>query len=285
MNNREIVLKVLNILPKTKEIFDTVNIEVEEKDGTGNFVTSVDKKLENYFKKTLLEIFSTAQIIAEESAEEVKKIDDFKLKFVIDPLDGTTNYTNGWPHATSIGIVNNNEIIGGIIYEVLENRVYVGIKDEGVYESNINNILNLKKIRKPIYDRSSIKKTVISYDIPYGSEAFEQTKEMCSKLYYDGASLKAVGPIALDILKMALGKENRPKDYNSATWHMEVRAWDLAGVTCILRELGGEIIGKDGLPLSIETLTSPSEKITFFASGNEALRNELFKRYNEIVKI
>ena len=140
-------------------------------------------------------------------------------------------------------------------------------------------ILNLIKVKQPIYNKSEIKKAVISYDVPYGNEAFKQTQEMCSKLYHKGASLKIVGPISLDILKMALGKENKPKDYNFATWHMEVRSWDLAAVTCILRELGGEIIGKYGTPLSIETLTSPSEKITFFASGNENLRNEIFKEY------
>lgn len=83
----------------------------------------------------------------------------------------------------------------------------------------------------------------------------------------------------MDVLKTALGKENRPNDYNLATWHMEVRAWDLIAATCILRELNGDIIGKDGKPLTTEVLTSPTEKIEFIASGNEKLRQELFSKY------
>lgn len=284
MDNKEIVLKTLNIIPKIKEILENNNIKIEKKEGVGNFVTTTDKKIENYLKKSILEIFPKAKIIAEESSNQIIENEDAKIKFIIDPIDGTTNYTNAWPFATSIGIANNDELIGGILYEILEEKVYVGIKNEGVLKSDINNILDLKEVRKPIYDKSEIKKAVISYDIPYGNEAFELTKEMCSKLYYEGASLKTVGPISLDVLKMALGQENRPKDYNLATWHIEVRAWDLAGVTCIVRELGGEIIGKDGKPLPIKLLTNPSEKITFIASGNEILRNKIFDKYKEIIK-
>lgn len=284
MNNEEIVLKVLNIMPEVKKILENKNIEIEQKEGNSNFVTDMDKKIENYLKKSILEIFSNVQFIAEESDNEIIESENIKLKFVIDPIDGTTNFTNGWPHATVIGIVNDNELIGGIIYEILEDTVYLGIKDKGVYKTSIYDISKLEKVKNPIYDRSDIERAVICYDIPYGNEAFEETLKVCSKLYYSGASLKTVGPISLDILKMALGKENRPKDYNLATWHLEVRAWDLAAVTCILRELGGEIIGKDGKPLSIETLTNPTEKITFIASGNENLRNSIFYKYKEVIK-
>ena len=85
----------------------------------------------------------------------------------------------------------------------------------------------------------------------------------------------------LDVLKTALGRENRPTDYNNAVWHTEVRAWDLAAATAILRELGGEIIGRDGKPLSIKTLTSPTEKISFIASGNHKMLENLYAIYKE----
>ena len=120
----------------------------------------------------------------------------------MDPLDGTTNFTNNWPHTVSIGIIKDSELASGII-----------------------------------------------------------------------------GPISLDILKTALGKENRPNDFNAATWHTEVRAWDIAAATCILRELGGEIVGKDGKPLNINTLSNPNASIAFIASGSEKLIDELYTIY------
>lgn len=281
--NQEIVSKVLAIFPSLKNILTSKNVDLEEKDGVGNFVTSIDKKIEEYIKNSLLEIFPTAQIIGEETADEIKVTLDSGLKFVVDPLDGTTNFTNNWPHTVSIGVINNNELIAGIIYDVLSNKIYSGIKGLGVKESSIDNIFDQRIVKKPFHNETQIKKAVICYDTPYGSDAYEITKKMSSKLYHEGASLKIVGPISLDVLKTALGKENRPNDYNVATWHSEVRAWDLAAATCILRELNGDIIGEDGKPLTVDILTSPTKKIMFIACGNEELRNKLYSKYKESV--
>lgn len=284
-NNEKIALKVLYLFPNIKEILETSKeVDIEEKNGIGNIVTSVDKKLESYIKNSLLKMFPDSQVIGEESANECEVSDDGGLKFVVDPIDGTTNYTNGWPHTVSIGIVNGNELIAGIIYDVLSSKIYTGINGVGVTECDIDNISEQKIVKIPIHDKAQIKKAVISYDTPYGSKAYETTQKMCSELYHSGASLKTVGPISLDILKTALGKENRPNDYNVATWHAEVRAWDLAAATCILRELNGDIIGTDGKPLTVKQLTSPTEKIAFIATGNEKLRSELFEKYKIATK-
>lgn len=285
MENKEIVLKVLSILPKTKKILNSRDFTSEEKEGVANIVTSTDKKLEEYLKGTLLKMFPYSQVIAEESAEEIKLEDNAGLKFIVDPLDGTTNFTNGWPHAVAIGIVNNNELSGGIIYDVIAETVYSAIKDKGVYTCNIDDIANLKSVVTPKHETEKIKKAVITFDTPaYSAEDFNMTREMMTKLYLDGASLKVVGPIALDVTKTALGKENRPYDYANAVFHLGVRSWDLAASTAILRELGGEIIGIDGKPLSIETLTSPTEKIAFIASGNLRMLEELYEIYKQSEK-
>lgn len=285
MKNKEIILKVLSILPKTKEILNIRDITSEEKEGVANIVTNTDKKLEEYLKGTLLKMFPNSQVIAEESAEETKLVDNVELKFIVDPLDGTTNFTNGWPHAIAIGIVNNNELSGGIIYDVIAEIVYSAIKDEGVYACNIDDIVNLKSVVIPQHEAEKIKKSVITFDTPfYDVKDFNITNEMFKKLYLEGASLKVVGPIALDVVKTALGKENRPHDYANAVFHLGVRSWDLAASTAILRELGGEIIGKDGKPLSIETLTSPTKKIAFIASGNTKMLEKLYEIYQESEK-
>lgn len=285
MENKEIVIKVLSILPKTKKILNSRDFTSEDKEGVANIVTSTDKKLEEYLKSTLLEMFPYSQVIAEESAEETKLEDNGGLKFIVDPLDGTTNYTNGWPHAVAIGIVNNNELSGGIIYDVIAKTVYSAIKDKGVYACNIDDIANLKSVVTPKHETEKIKKAVITFDTPaYSAEDFNITREMMTKLYLEGASLKVVGPIALDVTKTALGKENRSYDYANAVFHLGVRSWDLAASTAILRELGGEIIGIDGKPLSIETLTSPTEKIAFIASGNLRMLEELYEIYKQSEK-
>lgn len=280
MNRNEIIISVISILKSTPHILNKKNIISEEKSGIGNIVTQIDKELESLIIQSLRKKFPFAYVIGEESADEIL-IDNTKcdLKFIVDPLDGTTNYTNGWPHTISIGIADDKELFGGVVYDVLSDKIYFGIKDNGVYYCNINSTSDIKKIEKPSYDVEDIKKSIISFDTPYRAEAYELTKEMMNNLYYEGASLKTVGPISLDVLKTALSRENRPHDYNNAVWHTEVRAWDLAASSVILREFGGEIIGADGKPLSYETLTSPTEKITFIASGNSKMLYKLSQLY------
>lgn len=278
---KEIISKILPMIVKGNEILQGKDITSEEKNGIGNIVTATDKNLEAYLKNTLLSEFPESQVISEESADETKLTSDKGLKFIVDPLDGTTNFTNGWPHTIAIGIINDEELISGIIYDALAKKIYFSMKDSGVYVCDIDNILDIEKVVKPEQTTENVKKAVISYDTPYGAEAFKTTREMMTKLYHAGASLKTVGPISLDVLKTALGKENRPTDYNNAVWHTEVRAWDLAASTAILRELGGEIIGSDGHPLSTKVLSSPSERIAFIASGNQKMLENLYTLYKE----
>lgn len=281
-NLKDIVKNGIGIVLQARSILEgNQEIQIEEKEGIGNIVTQVDLNVEEYIKSRLRTMFPQAQIIAEESADIVEPEND--LKFVVDPLDGSTNFSNGWPHTIAIGIVNKDELASGIIYDALSKKIYFSIKGEGVFELDANNIENVEKVIQPKYEKGNIKKSVIAHDTPYGLEAFEKTMLMYPELVKKGASTKTVGPISLDVLKTALGRENRPEDYNDAVWHMEVRAWDLCASTAILRELGGNIIGDNGKPLSIETLTSPSAKISFIASGNDKLRENLYNIYQEKV--
>lgn len=279
--NKKITMEVLGLFPEIDKILNRTEINIDEKSGIGNIVTRTDKIIESYLKNSITTIFPNSQVIAEESSDLLTEEKD--LKFIIDPLDGTTNYTNSWPHSVAIGCIKNNELISGIVYDVLNKTIYVGIINEGVVKYSINSIEVQEKIISPLYLDEDIKKSVICYDTPYGKDAFDLTQRMCYELYSSGASLKTVGPISLDVLKTALGKENRPHDYNMATWHMEVRAWDLAASTCILRELGGEIIGKDGVPLSLDILSSPSAMISFIACGNSNLRLKIFEKLEQSI--
>lgn len=283
LNVSETVKNVIKIVLEARKILEKKQkIEIEEKEGIGNIVTQVDLNIEQYIKVGLRDLFPDSQIIAEESSDNIENEKD--LKFVVDPLDGSTNYTNGWPHTIAIGIVDKEDLVSGIIYDASTQKIYFSIKGEGVFELDANNIESLAKIIPPQHEKENIKKSIIAHDTPYGLDAFEKTMLMYPELVKKGASTKTVGPISLDILKTALGKENRPTDYNDAVWHMEVRAWDLCAATAILREVGGNIVGDNGKPISIETLTNPSARIAFIASGNDKLRENLYNIYQEKVK-
>lgn len=280
---KENICNILSIFAGVERIVTDKpsDMQFEQKSGIANLVTRTDKQLDAYITKCLTNLFPDATVISEESSDDAKCNPKATLKFVVDPLDGTTNYTNNWPHTVSIGVIENNELVAGFIYDVLAGTIYVGQKDCGVFLIPINKLDDeLTPVERPVYSQTKIKKAVINFDTPYGAEAFKTTLEMYSKLYHSGASMKTVGPISLDVLKTALGKENRPHDYNHATWHTEVRAWDLCAATCILRELGGEITSlEDGRPLSTKTLSNPDARISFIACGSEELRTNIYKKF------
>lgn len=296
--NKILLCDTLCIIPGVKSILDNAEkaLSIETKDGVSNIVTNVDKALEDYITKSIKARYKNAAVIGEETSESLSEADlQAPLKFVVDPLDGTTNYTNGWPHTVSIGIVYGDELVGGVVYDVLSDRVYFAQKGEGAFVTQSGDILvtqalveyfddyrNIDRLApmKP-YEREykDIPRSVISTDQAYERDVNLEAQEYEDILYTMGASNKKVGPVSLDVVKTALGPQYRKGQYNHGVWHFQVRPWDLAGATCILRELGGEIIDKStGEPLAVDALTDPNRKIGFFASGSP----ELCQRLNEV---
>lgn len=293
---------MLSIMPGVSDILkrSKQDLKIESKEGVSNFVTNVDKALEDFITKTLKGRYPNSVVIGEETSMNLSEEElNSPLKFVVDPLDGTTNYTNGWPHSVSIGVIWEDELVAGVVFDVLSDRVYFAQKGQGAhvtvpgdimltvaledYFEDPSDLENVGHIQPYARDYNDICKSVISYDTPYGEEAYFRTQAMASELYKRGASLKTVGPISLDVVKTACGPMYRKGTFNHAVWHMEVRPWDLAAATCILRETGGEIIDKaTGEPLSIETLSDPSRKIGFFASGNPELALKLQDTYEQV---
>ena len=106
----EIISKILPIMLEIKNALNTKDINYEEKVGISNFVTSVDNIIEKIIITKLQEFFPDAQIISEESAQNAIMNENSSLKFIIDPIDGTTNFTNGWPHTVAIGIIQDNKL-------------------------------------------------------------------------------------------------------------------------------------------------------------------------------
>ena len=235
----------LNIMIKASEKASKVLIrdfgEVEKLQvslkGPNNFVTNADRKVEDIIIKELEKSKKNFSILTEESGFiENSDKDNF---WIIDPIDGTTNFLNGVPHfCISIALLINNEITAGVIYDPIKDEIFYAEKNGGAY-------LNNKSIRVS-------KKSLIS-DCLYRVNFRNNIPE--------NFIIRNTGSAALDLAYVSAGRFDGSIQRN-------VNLWDIAAGTVLIREAGG-IVDKFEL--------DKFNKINIKAS-NERINKDLFKR-------
>ena len=207
----------LNIMIKAAEKASKILIrdfgEVEKLQvsikGPADFVTNSDKKVE----KILIEELNKAKKNYSILSEEIGKIEnsDKDNFWIIDPIDGTTNFLHGVPHfAISIALRNKNEIISGLIYDPIKNEMYYAEKDNGAF-------LNNQRIRV------SSKKSLNECLFASGGK-----KEIKSKL-----NIRKSGSAALDLAYVASGRFD-------GYFQNELNLWDIAAGLILVTEAGGK---------------------------------------------
>ena len=209
--------------------------------GPNNFVTNADRKAEEIIIKELEKSKKNFSILTEESGFiENKDKDNF---WIVDPIDGTTNFLNGVPHfCISIGLLIDKEIIAGVIYDPIKDEIFYAEKDGGSY-------LNNKSIRVS-------KKNNFS-DCLYGVNFRKNLPE--------NLLIRNTGSAALDLAYVSSGRFDGCLQKN-------VNLWDIAAGTILIREAGGivdnfelEKFGKISIKASNERISSDlNKKINIF---------------------
>ena len=207
--------------------------------GPNNFVTNADRKVEETIIKDLEKSKKNFSILTEESGFiEYKDKDNF---WIIDPIDGTTNFLNGVPHfCISIALLFNNEIIAGVIYDPIKDEIFFAEKDGGAY-------LNNKSIRVS-------KKNVLS-ECLYGANF--------RKNLPDEFIVRNTGSAALDLAYVSCGRFDGCLQKN-------VNLWDIAAGNILIKEAGGVVDNFD---------LKRFNKINIKAS-NERISRDLSKKIN-----
>ena len=134
--NLSIMIKAAEKASKTliRDFGEIEKLQVSIK-GPYDFVSSADKKAEKTIIQELLKSKKKYSIITEESGKIINS--DTNNIWIIDPIDGTTNYLHGIPHfAISIALQSNNEIISGVIFDPIKNEMFYAEKDNGAYFNN-----------------------------------------------------------------------------------------------------------------------------------------------------
>ena len=197
---------------------------ISSKGRKGDLVTNVDLEVEKKIKQYLLEETPNISINAEESGKLNKSSD---LTWCIDPLDGTTNYSHGYPFfGTSIGLVYKNEPLLGAISVPYLNELYSACIGEGSFCND-----NKLKVSNPVNLSDSLLVTGFSYD------RFETEDNNYAEFCYLTHKTRGVrrgGAAAIDLAFVAAGKVD-------GYWERGLEVWDLAAGAIIVKEAGGII--------------------------------------------
>lgn len=190
--------------------------------GASDFVSYVDKAAEKYFVEGLKELLPSAGFIAEEDSS-LKKAN--RYNWVIDPLDGTTNYLHGIPcYATSVALLDNNVPILGVINEINQNECFYAWKDGGAW-------LNGEEI--VLARANSLKDALVATGFPYEAQEWnEKYIALFSDVQKSSVGVRRIGSAATDIASVACGRFDAYYEYG-------IHAWDVAAGALLIQEAGG----------------------------------------------
>jgi myo-inositol-1(or 4)-monophosphatase len=206
-----------------RDFGEVEKLQVSKK-GPGDFVTNSDKRTEKIIINELSLARPDYSFLAEESGASGKSTE---FKWIIDPIDGTTNFLHGVPYfAISIGLEKNKEIICGMIFNPITNEMFYAEKGKGAY-------LNNSRIR--VSSRKNIDECVLLTGGPILSyknkEIFFKEYESVSRKV---AATRKFGSSALDLAYLASGRCD-------GVWERNLNYWDIAAGIIIVKEAGGAV--------------------------------------------
>lgn len=207
-----------------------------EKKGRNDFVSSADLAAEKAIIDVIHKHYPDHAILAEESGAQGES----DHLWIIDPLDGTTNYLHGFPvFAVSIGLQISGRLEHAVVYDPMREELFTASRGEGAQ-------LDGHKIR--VSGNKDLDRALIGTGFPYrqSDDELEPYLAMLGKVVKNAAGVRRPGAAALDLCSVACGRFD-------AFWETGLQPWDLAAGTLIIREAGGIISALDGGENHMET--------------------------------
>ena len=213
----------------------------------GDFVSKADLRAEKIIREELEQARPYYGWVGEESEEVIGK--DPTRRWIVDPLDGTSNFLHGIPHwAISIALEHKKEVVIGVIYDPIKNECYVAEKGNGAW-------LNEKRLR--VSGRENMLEMLFATGIPFANKAgLSSTLQEINQLMPKCSGLRRNGAAALDLAYVAAGRLD-------GYWERGLNSWDVAAGILIVRESGGlvESLERDMDPISNGSIIAASNKV------------------------
>ena len=259
---------VLNVMIKAahragrslkRDLGEVEQLQVSLK-GPRNFVTAADRRAEEIVREELAKARPDYGFLGEESGTHEGS--DKTHRWIVDPLDGTTNFLHGIPHfAVSIALERSGTIVAGLIYNPANDDLFVAERGKGAF-------LNDQRIR--VAGRQRLSEAVVACGLPhYGRGDLALGRSEIAAAQQAFAGLRRFGAAALDLAWIAAGRFD-------AYWERDLSPWDMAAGIILVREAGGFVSDLDGH----DSMFTKNH----IAAGNDTMHRELLKLLKEAGK-
>jgi myo-inositol-1(or 4)-monophosphatase len=207
-----------------------------------DFVSDVDRQAESEIIKIIRRAYPDHSVLAEESG----KTEGSNIEWIIDPLDGTTNYLHGFPQfAVSIAVRQNNVLEAGVIYDPMLQELFVAVRGQGA-------TLNDRRIR--VSKRHRLDTALIGTGLPYlPDHDYDTYLGQLSNIMRNVAGIRRAGAASLDLAYVACGRLD-------GFWENSLHIWDIAAGALLIQEAGG-------------LLSDPQGGSSYLKTGNIACGN------------
>jgi myo-inositol-1(or 4)-monophosphatase len=205
-----------------KDFREVENLQVSMK-GAGDFVSKADHEAERIIKEDLRGARPSYGWLGEETGEEAGE--DPTRRWIVDPLDGTTNFLHGLPHwAISIALEHKGEVVAGVIFDPAKDEMFWAEKGNGAY-------MNDTRLR--VSGRRNMIEAVFATGVPFGGRStLPATLKDLARLMPVCAGVRRWGAAALDLAYVAAGRYD-------GFWERGLSPWDMAAGLVIVKEAGG----------------------------------------------
>ncbi len=208
-------------------------LTIEHK-GVIDIVTEVDRGSEDIIVGGLAQAFPGHDFLAEENLYQDRGATH---KWIIDPLDGTTNFAHGFPwFAVSIALEVNGEVVLGVIYHTMMDEMFTAVKGEGAWVNGS---------RIAVSPRAPLCSTLLATGFPYDNATDpENNFSHFVNFQMSARGIRRAGAAALDLAYVAAGRLD-------GFWECKLKPWDVAAGQLLVSEAGGRVTGFEGKPYSV----------------------------------
>ena len=207
------------------------NLRIEKKEGVRNYVTELDRKSEQVIIECIKKAYPEHNILSEEVGSEDNKS---QYTWIIDPIDGTTNFIHSHPqYSISIGFKDGDKITHGIVFDPNRNDLYQAEQGKGAY-------LNDKRLR--VTKVSYLEDALIGTGFPtYDMSLLDKYLAIFKDMLLNTAGQRRAGSAALDLAYVAAG-------YLDGFWEFNLKPWDVAAGYILVKEAGGLVTDFSNTP-------------------------------------
>lgn len=206
-----------------------------------NLVTEIDRKAEELIIRTIKQRYKGHDFLAEESGSHQTQSE---YRWIIDPLDGTTNFTHGLPiFCVSIALERKGEVVLGVVYDPNSDELFTAEKGKGAF-------LNKRPIR--VSKTSKLIESLLVTGFPYNVRTSTANVSHFNNFLTEAQAVRRLGSAALDLCYVAAGRFD-------GYWELSLNPWDMAAGVLLVEEAGGKYTDVSGFPSTIyrkEILTS-----------------------------